>query len=150
MNQEMIAFVNALDVEGRRKFIKKCLEHALAAVDEIGETPTPLKHHFSEGVYAREVFIPKGTFVVGAIHRREQLNILSSGELTVITVEGIRRVKAPFTVVSPPGTQRVALAHEDSTWTTILKTDEKDIQKIEEEFIVESYEELEKENLCLS
>jgi len=150
MSQDLIAFVESLNIEGRRYFIKRCLAHATAAAEEIGETPMEPKHYFSKGVYARELFIPKGTLVVGKIHRHQNLNILSSGDLTVISIEGVQRVKPPFTVVSPPGVQRVVYAHEDSIWTTIHGTDEKDVQKIEDEFIVKSYEELEmKENLCL-
>ena len=111
------------------------------------EVDIGVSHRFSKGVYAREIFIPKGTFLVGKIHRYENLNILSKGELTVLSIEGCARLKAPFTVVSPPGVKRVAYAHEDSVWTTIHGTDETDLAKIEEEFIVKSYAELdEKEN----
>lgn len=102
----------------------------------------PLKHHFSKDVYAREIFIPKGTFLVGKIHKFENLNILSSGELSIISIEGCARVKAPFTVVSPAGVKRLAYAHEDSVWTTIHGTNEKDVEKIEDQFIAKSYEEI--------
>lgn len=98
----------------------------------------PVKHHFSQGVYARELFIPKGTLLTGKIHKYAQLNILSQGELSVLTEEGIVRVKAPFTVVSPPGTKRIAYAHEDSVWTTVHGTDETDLDKIEAHYIAET------------
>lgn len=101
----------------------------------------PVKHHFSQGVYARELFIPKGTVLTGKIHKYQQLNIMSQGELSVLTEDGIKRVKAPFTVVSPPGTKRVAYAHEDTIWTTIHGTDELDVDKIEMHFIAQSEDE---------
>ena len=98
----------------------------------------PVKHHFSQGVYARELFIPKGTLLTGKIHKYAQLNILSQGELSVLTEDGIVRVRAPFTVVSPPGTKRIAFAHEDSVWTTIHGTNETDLDKIEAHCIAET------------
>lgn len=99
-------------------------------------------HHFSKGVYAREIFIPKGTILVGKIHKHENLNILSQGDISVISIDGAFRIKAPATIVSSPGVKRVAYAHEDSIWTTIHGTDERDLEKIEDEFIAKSYDEV--------
>jgi len=101
----------------------------------------PIRHHFSPGVYAREITIPAGTLLTGRVHKYSQLNILSSGEISVLTHEGMKRVKAPFTVVSPPGTKRIAYAHIDCTWTTILATEETDPDKIEALFTVATEQE---------
>lgn len=98
----------------------------------------PVAHHFSEGVYARELQIPKGTILTGAIHKYPQLNLLIKGELSVLTETGIERVKAPFIVVSPAGTKRIAYAHEDSVWVTVHPTTEKDVDVIEQKFIAKS------------
>ncbi|MCB1238213.1 MAG: hypothetical protein KDB30_00875 [Tetrasphaera sp.] len=97
-------------------------------------------HHFSKGVYARELHIPKGTVLTGHIHKFDNLNIMSQGDLSIVTESGVVRVKAPHTVVSPPGTKRLAYAHEYTIWTTIHGTHETDVSKIEDEFIAHSYE----------
>lgn len=109
--------------------------------EELTPVECPVTHHFSKGIYAREMFIPKGTVLTGKIHKHQNLNIMSQGELSVLTEDGIKRVKAPFTVVSPPGTKRVAYAHEDTVWTTIHPTDETDVDKIEAEFIAQTDQE---------
>lgn len=96
-----------------------------------------VKHHFSDGVYARELFIPKGTLLTGKIHKYTNLNIMSQGDISVLTDDGIKRVQAPFTIVSPPGTKRIAYAHEDTVWTTIHGTGETDLDVIEEIFIAQ-------------
>jgi len=101
----------------------------------------PVRHIFSPGVYAREITIPAGTLLTGRIHKYEQLNILSGGEISVLTQDGMQRVKAPFTVVSPPGTKRIAYAHTECTWTTILATEETDPELIESWFTVETEKE---------
>ena len=101
----------------------------------------PVKHHFSQGVYGREMVIPKGTIVTGKIHKYTQLNILLCGELSVLTEDGVKRIKPPFVVVSPPGTKRIAFAHEDSRWLTIHGTEETDVDKIEEKFIAQTEQE---------
>lgn len=94
-------------------------------------------HHFGGGIYARELHIPAGTVLTGKIHKTENMNIMSRGELSVLTEDGVKRVKAPFTVVSPPGTKRVAYAHEDTVWTTLHATNERDVEKIESVFIAQ-------------
>src|ERR1035437_9271642 len=91
----------------------------------------PIKHYFSPGIYARELFIPAGTLLTGKIHKFEQLNIMSQGDMSVLTESGIKRVQAPFTIVSPAGTKRIAFAHTDTVWTTIHATEETDLDKIE-------------------
>lgn len=103
-----------------------------------GPIDLPVKHHFSQGVYGRELFLPKGTLATGKIHKYQQFNILALGEVSVLVEEGIVRVKAPFTVVSPPGTKRIVYAHEDSVWITVHGTDETDLEKIEQHFIAQS------------
>src|SRR6185369_5049805 len=82
----------------------------------------PVIHHFSYGVYAREIHIPAGTLLTGEIHKYENLNFLLKGDISVMTETGVVRVQAPFTIVSPPGTKRIALAHTDCIWTTIHGT----------------------------
>lgn len=105
----------------------------------------PVRHYFSKGdgngVYARELFIPKGTVLTGKVHKYENLNIMSKGELSVLTEDGVVRVCAPFTIVSPPGTRRVAYAHEDTIWTTIHGTSEVNVDLIEERFIAQTFQE---------
>jgi hypothetical protein len=92
-------------------------------------------NYFSYGVYARELHIPAGTLLTGEIHKFENFNILSQGEISVLTEDGMKRVEAPFSIVSPPGTKRIAFAHTDCIWTTIHGTFEKDVDKIKEMFI---------------
>jgi len=98
----------------------------------------PLKHYFSDGVYARELFIPAGVLLTGKIHKYPQINILSKGRMRVLTENGIIEVEASFTVVSPAGTKRIALALTDCIWTTFLPTNETDPEKIEEQFTASS------------
>jgi hypothetical protein len=92
-------------------------------------------NYFSHGVYARELHIPAGTLLTGEIHKFENFNILSKGDISVLTDDGMKRVEAPFSIVSPPGTKRIAFAHTDCIWTTIHGTFETDIDKIKHYFI---------------
>ncbi len=116
------------------------IERLEADMRALGPVELEVRHYFAKGVYARELHIPKGTTLTGHIHKFENFNIMSKGDMSVLTENGIERVQAPFSIVSPPGTKRVAYAHEDTIWTTIHGTEETDIEKIKQAFVTETYE----------
>lgn len=109
------------------------------------EERCPLKHTFSDGVYVRQMTIRKGTPIIGKIHKHECTNIILSGDITVVSEEGMKRIKAPYTFVSPPGVKRIGYAHEDTVWINVHSNpdNETDLAQIEERVIAKNYEEFE-------
>lgn len=97
-------------------------------------------HHFSYGVYAREIQIPADTILTGEIHKHENLNILIKGTIKVSVGEEIELIQAPCIIVSPPGTKRIAHTITECVWVTIHGTHERNLEKIREEFIIEEDE----------
>lgn len=114
------------------------LEHEMR---ELPQLSIPVVHYFSPGVYAREVTIPAGSVVTGKIHKQTHLVIISKGDCTVLTAEGLKRIQAPCTLVAPPGTKRCVWTHAETVWTTIHGTYETDVDSIEAEFIAQTREE---------
>lgn len=103
-------------------------------------TELPLDHQFIDGMYMRRLFVPKGSLIVGKIHKYKCINVVEQGDISVLTETGYKRLKAGFTIVSPPGIQKVGYAHEDTIFTNIFRTDETDISKIEDVLTWASYE----------
>lgn len=103
------------------------------------------KHYFADNLYAREITIPKGVTLTGHIHKTEHFCVLSKGKVSVYTEDGIKTLEASSVVHSLPGTKRVLFAHEDSVWINFHHnpTNEKDLEKIDQIFVVEKFEELE-------
>ena len=102
----------------------------------------PLTHRFAPGAYAREMFVPKGSVVIGKIHKHAHLNFVMRGKALILTEDGPMVIEAPFTLVSKAGTKRVAVAIEDLVWTTVHVTEETNLEKIEEHVIAKSYDDL--------
>jgi hypothetical protein len=111
------------------------IEALEAELKKLEQVEVRTRHYFAHGLYAREILIPKGMLLTGRVHKHEHLNIVSQGDITVWTEEGMKRVQAPFTIVSKPGCKRVGLAHEDTVWTTIHSCVETDLEKIELELL---------------
>jgi hypothetical protein len=137
---DVMTFANAFDDPSLRGKIER-LEGMMKGFDEQVEIK-PV-HHFAKGLYAREIFIPKGTLLTGKIHKDEHLNIVCKGEISVLTEQGPQRIKAPCTIISKPGTKRVGYAHEDTVWITVHATQETEVEKIDESLVVDTYEQYE-------
>ena len=111
-----------------------------------------LKHYFTPKdekygccTYAREMLIPKGTLIIGKIHRHQHLNFISKGKVTVFTEFGEKHLEAPCTFISEVGLKRAVYAEEDTLWTTVHLTEfegEENLNKIESEVIAPSYNDM--------
>ena len=130
----------------------RALTNEMLALPSKDKREFEVKHTFLDGVYMRELFIPKGSFLIGKVHKLPCLNIVSRGDISVITETGSARVKAGYSVSSPAGLQKVGYAHEDTVFVNVFRTDETDLSKIEGAISFDSYsEQLEFEGaqLCL-
>ena len=117
------------------------------------EKQLKLTHHFTSvntkygcGLYARELFIPKGSVIIGKIHKQHHLNIVLKGKISVITETGKKYFEAPCIFDALPGGQKVGYAEEDTIWVNVHLTEhlgEDKLEAIEAEVIAPSYEALE-------
>lgn len=123
------------------------------AVAQLPETLFPSGHHFAEGIYVRETFLPAGSIVVGKIHRYSTVNLITLGMVKAFNPEQPENDKimvAPFTFVSPPGSKRAVFAIQDSIWCTVHQSSSQDLDTLEDEFIVKDYDQLtQEERKCL-
>ena len=105
---------------------------------EVGNVETI--HHFSPGIYAREMRAPKGTLITSYTHKTEYLAICLKGSMAVWSLpSGVtKRIDAPAIVHTQPGTRRVGYVYEDAVWFSIHATNETDIAKLEQDLYVET------------
>ena len=103
----------------------------------------PLTHRFANGVYAREIFLPENSVVVGRIHRHEHLNVITKGHVSVLTEHGVEEYFAPCTFISGAGTKRVVYAHEDTVWTSFHGTRYTDVDSAVADIVCDTYAEFE-------
>lgn len=140
--------VVVIDFNKAKTYSKREITEMIFALEEqVKNAPQieiPLEHHFSKGVYAREMRVPPGVLIIGKMHKFQNLNILLSGEVSVLSIDGVyERKQAPWTFVASPGAKRVILAHTETVWTTVLGTDHKDPEQIKDLFTIKSLDEVE-------
>lgn len=88
-------------------------------------------HHFSDGLYARELFIPAGVVLVGARHLTTHMYMVIKGKCRVSSEFGNLEITAPFIGETLPSTKRVIYAETDCVWITFHPTELTDVEEIE-------------------
>jgi len=83
----------------------------------------PVQERFINGMYAREIVIPKGTLMTGRVYKEGYLDIMLSGDIAVATPQGTRRMTGANIMEAPPGRKRAGYAFEDTRWITVHRTD---------------------------
>jgi hypothetical protein len=116
----------------------------------------PLKQHLEGGLYTRELFMPKDSFVISMIHKQQHPSFLLKGKVSYLDDEGnVVTVTGPHTIFTQIGTQRVLYIHEDTNWCCVYKTDAKTFEEAEADVYADTYSELpeyiieRKKALCL-
>ena len=123
-----------LPAEPKKKVSREQIERLEGEMLRMEQLPIQTNHYFAPGLYARQIVIKAGTLLTGKVHKTEHLNACT-GDMTVWTEEGMRRFTGRHLVVSRPGTKRVGLAHTDTIWMCMHKTDESDLVKLEADLI---------------
>jgi quercetin dioxygenase-like cupin family protein len=95
-----------------------------------------IQHHFSEGLYAKQMALPKGHLACQHKHNYDHLSILAQGKVKVLFDNDIvETYTAPTCINIVKDVNHTILALEDSVWFCIHKTEETDVNKVDEVLI---------------
>jgi len=120
---------------------EKIIEFGGVVGEEL-EALCPTHHDFFDGMYMREIFMPKGTLVVSKIHKTNHPYFVMTGKCKVLTENGVETITAPYVGGTVAGTQRILYMLEDTNWLTVHATEETDLEKIEEQIIAKTVNDL--------
>lgn len=114
-------------------------------LDNFPVVDCPVTHHFTEGLYVREIFLPAGTLVTSKIHKTQHQYFVMKGKC-IVWIDGVEhKIKAPYIGITQPNTRRVVYVISDSIWATTHVTEENETVEQIEERIIEKHD-----NPCLS
>lgn len=89
-------------------------------------------HHFSDGLYAKEMNFPAGSAIVKHLHDYSHLSILAKGKVQLLLEGGdVRTFTAPACIEIKANVCHGVTALTDCTWFCIHATDEKDPHKVD-------------------
>ncbi len=94
-----------------------------------------IKHHFSDGLYAKESFIPKGSFGQKHVHNYSHLSILAGGRVVIEAGEESKEYSGMCCIEIKAGITHKIIALEDSHWFCIHATDATSADEVDEVLI---------------
>jgi hypothetical protein len=109
------------------------LEAVLAAEPQV---EMQLQHDFCPGFYARSLLIQADTVLVGKVHATDHIFMVTQGDISITTDEGMVRVQAPYQAICKAGMKRAGYAHTDTICVNIHITTETDLGKLEAALII--------------
>lgn len=153
---ELAKLNNSIEaVKEREKIVtiqNKIVELVSSGTLPSGVETRKLTHHFTEidndykcGLYGREMFMPKGTFVVGKIHKRQGLNFLLKGRIYVQTEFGKKVYEAPAVIKGEANVKRVVYAYEDSIFVNVHLTKhigKENLDMVEKDIVADDYKDV--------
>ena len=84
----------------------------------------PVKHTFTDGMYIREIFMPKDTYVTSLCHNTKHPYFVMVGKCKVVSKNfGGELIEAPYFGVTVPNTRRLLYILEPTVWITCHVTD---------------------------
>lgn len=96
-----------------------------------------IQHHFSSGVYARQMYLPAGHVAQSHKHRFDHLSVLAQGEV-LLEVAGVStRYQAPACITIAAHAVHTITAIHDTVWFCIHATSETDVEQIDHSLISE-------------
>lgn len=96
----------------------------LAMSEDFPVVNCPVTHTFTDGIYIRQIFMPKGTLITSKIHLTNHPYNVSMGHAKVcIDGSDWKDIVAPYNGVTLSGTRRILYIVEDCIWTTYHKID---------------------------
>lgn len=95
-------------------------------------------HHFSEGLYAKQMELKEGSFAVQHKHNYDHLSILAKGKVRVLFEGNLsKEYTAPACINIVKDVNHAVYALEDSVWFCIHATSETDVDNVDKVLIKE-------------
>jgi quercetin dioxygenase-like cupin family protein len=91
-----------------------------------------IHHHFTAGVYAKQLHIPAGSRLITHAHKYDHLSILASGSVLWTAGDAApAAMRGPCVVQVPAGVTHSLYAITDAVWFCIHATDATDADQVD-------------------
>lgn len=104
-------------------------------IAELPQVEFKVNHYFSDGLYTRELIIPKDAVLTGHVHKRAHMNFLMKGEILINDGKDSYHLKAPAIIPSEAGARRAGIALTDCIWVTTHSCSSTNVKDAEAELV---------------
>lgn len=106
----------------------------------------PLNHSFGDGLYIREITMPKNMLIVSRLHKFTHPYFILKGQVSIMTEDGIKHIQAPYAGMTKAGTKRVLYIHQECVWVTVHANpkNKTNTDELEDDICVDNFKDYEK------
>lgn len=104
--------------------VNERIELVESAMLELDQVEIPVKESYANGMYTRQIMIPRGTLLTGRVHMFPYVDIMLAGDIEVATPDGIKHMTGWNVLQGFAGRKRIGYAWEDTYWATVHRTDQ--------------------------
>jgi len=110
---------------------------AEALMRQHDQVDCPLTHRFTNGMYIRQIFMPKGTLVASKIHKTQHPFVILRGRVSVRNRDQWEVFTAGHIGITEPGSHRLLYIYEDTVWVTFHPNPDNltDVDELEKQII---------------
>jgi len=113
LNNAVESYPSVLTKQEYRDYVTNIQEEIISREDSVeGEEANavnPVKHTYADGLYIREIFMPRGEIVISKIHKIAHPFFLIKGKISVLSEDGEKLLQAPYYTVTPVANQLISL-----------------------------------------
>lgn len=102
--------------------LEQKIEQSQEILSQLEPVEISVESNNINGMYTRKIMIPAGVALVGRVHLYDYVDIMLSGDITVVTPEGDVRYTGYNVLHGKAGRKRFGMAHEDTHWITVHNT----------------------------
>ena len=139
----VVAGVGHMEGKTPREKVLQIEEDIKTYLETVDVKTLPTNHVFQDGLYIRQMFLPKGHLLTGKVHNFSDIFIVNAGDISLFSEFGFARVQAGFMSTSEAGVKRVGFAHEDTIMTTVNVCPYTTVEEAERYLFSKDYESFE-------
>lgn len=91
------------------------------AMCELPQAHCPVRELFAQNLYAREITVPAGVTIVGALHLKDSIINVTKGRIQIYANDKVVEVAAPSMFICKAGQKNVLRALEDTVWSNTFQ-----------------------------
>lgn len=96
------------------------IENDLLKRPQLEDSDYSLKEYYSGGMYCRQITIPAGALITGRVYKFDHVEIMLSGDITIISDDGSETFYTGNNVIeAKAGKRQAGFSHSETTWLTI-------------------------------
>jgi hypothetical protein len=138
--EDAVAFMKKATLADVERLEKNMIDAEINMADELNDSS--MFHKLCNGMYVRALFVPKGAFLTGKIHKNRYIDICAYGDIDVKNFYcddkecEVERITTFKFLEGNVGRKRVGLAREDTLWITVDRTEVTNVDDAEDDTLV--------------